>query len=470
MENAHEDCVNCVRFLDDRLFATCSDDTTVALWDARFLKKKLRSLRGHSNWVKNIEFSKKDNYLVTSGFDGAIYAWDINKYSERNDEATKIFYTNGLMRMRLTPSWDKMVISTITGYLMIVHDLSLDDLAKDLAGFKPNMYRVLQMSGNPLRVALNSTPLFHAKRNRVELVSDFQPGNAPDIVSSLQLHPQGWVAVSRNVSSDETTEWCCVHDIQTHPIDPNDDTPIGQKRRDADPPIETSSSDRSGLPRLAEFLRAVNPGEEGTVQHPDAILQRFMPSVAMVDLDRSSGSEPIAEFHIRNRSENNADNTERQERVDELLNLFNRITRRPRTPQQQDQPRNEAEPQPGPSGQQEGNDAANEESTADTSSDDDQNHGFLLIPPDAVNGSRPRVFYFGAPRSPRRKADETPLPDDAKIHYNTKRLTHYIQESNRVRPNYFECCSSVLRLILMQFFCRVEVISKKSVLVLMASC
>ena len=38
------------------------------------------------------------------------------------------------MRMRLTPSGDKMVISTINGYLIIIHDLCLDNLAKDLAG------------------------------------------------------------------------------------------------------------------------------------------------------------------------------------------------------------------------------------------------------------------------------------------------------------------------------------------------
>ena len=54
IEGAHTDCVNCVRsvlilgistyftiynivhrFLDCRTFATCSDDTTVALWDVR---------------------------------------------------------------------------------------------------------------------------------------------------------------------------------------------------------------------------------------------------------------------------------------------------------------------------------------------------------------------------------------------------------------------------------------------------
>ena len=136
------------------------------------------------------------------------------------------------MRMRLTPSSDKMVISTINGYLIIIHDLCLDTLARDLNGFKPNMYRLLQMSGNPLRQALNSTPLFHAKRNRVELVSDFAPGNVPDIVSSLQIHPQGWVAVSRNVSSDQSTEWCCVHDIQTYPVNPDDDQDVAEKRPD----------------------------------------------------------------------------------------------------------------------------------------------------------------------------------------------------------------------------------------------
>lgn len=61
------------------MFATCSDDSTVALWDARNLKQKIRSLQGHQNWVKNIEYSSKDKLLLTSGFDGIIFTWDINR-------------------------------------------------------------------------------------------------------------------------------------------------------------------------------------------------------------------------------------------------------------------------------------------------------------------------------------------------------------------------------------------------------
>ena len=77
-----------------------------------------------------------------------------------------VFYTNGLMRMRLTSDASKMVISTMNGllcysgssdlptlnnilpgYLVVIHDLDLNTMCEDLAGFKPNMYRLMQLSG-----------------------------------------------------------------------------------------------------------------------------------------------------------------------------------------------------------------------------------------------------------------------------------------------------------------------------------
>ena len=89
-----------------------------------------------------------------------------------------------------------------------------------------------------LELAINYTQLFHAKRNRVEIISDFPDGNDAEVtflpatkistinlqvLSSLRLHPQGWVALSRNTSSDEGSEWCCVHDIQSLPTQPEED-------------------------------------------------------------------------------------------------------------------------------------------------------------------------------------------------------------------------------------------------------
>ena len=136
VENAHLDCVNCIRFLDSRSFATCSDDFTVALWDARNLNKKVRTLKGHSNWVKNIEYSPQDGLLVTSGFDGSILTWEMNTYREEGVTYKKIFSTNGLMRTRLTPDASKMIICTTGGYLIIIHNLDLNSMGQDLEGFK----------------------------------------------------------------------------------------------------------------------------------------------------------------------------------------------------------------------------------------------------------------------------------------------------------------------------------------------
>lgn len=59
------------------------------------------------------------------------------------------------------------------------------------------------------------------KRNRVELVSDFP--NDAEVISSLQIHPHGWCALSRNISYDESTEFTCLHDIQHRDYDTTTD-------------------------------------------------------------------------------------------------------------------------------------------------------------------------------------------------------------------------------------------------------
>lgn len=133
---AHANCVNCVRFLDDRTFATCSDDNTIKLWDTRRLSSAKRTLQGHSNWVKNIEYSEKEKVMVTSAFDGTIYAWDLNSPTENNVLFDKVFGMNGLMRSKLTTDGSKMIICTTSGYMIIIHDLNLMALSEDLRMFK----------------------------------------------------------------------------------------------------------------------------------------------------------------------------------------------------------------------------------------------------------------------------------------------------------------------------------------------
>uniref|UniRef100_A0A182QIK5 Uncharacterized protein n=1 Tax=Anopheles farauti TaxID=69004 RepID=A0A182QIK5_9DIPT len=210
VNNAHDGSVNCIRYVDNRTFASCSDDTTVALWDSRNLSTKLRTLNGHSGWVKNIEYSKQDGILLSSGLDGLVYGWELKNSTEQGCTYQRLLYMPGLMRCRLAPDESRLVLCTSSGYLMLVHDLNLSTIAGDLVNVRPTIHRL-----NLMRKQRNPATVGHRrKRNRIEIVTDFPPGDSAEMISALTIHPQGWCALSRNKSYDEQTEWSVVHDIQ----------------------------------------------------------------------------------------------------------------------------------------------------------------------------------------------------------------------------------------------------------------
>ena len=101
---------------------------------------------------------------------------------------------------------------------MVVHNLDFSTLNQDLAGFKPNVYRLMQISQTP--IATSFSHLFTSKRNRIELISDWPDGNEAEVISALQVHPYGWCVISRNSSNGDRSEWTCVHDIQDVPSSP----------------------------------------------------------------------------------------------------------------------------------------------------------------------------------------------------------------------------------------------------------
>ncbi|XP_059422337.1 DDB1- and CUL4-associated factor 10-like isoform X2 [Carassius carassius] len=258
---AHEDCVNNIRFLDNRLFATCSDDTTIALWDLRKLNSKVCSLHGHASWVKNIEYDTHTRLLVTSGFDGNVITWDTNRFTEDGCPHKKFFHTRYLMRMRLTPDCSKMLISTSSGYLLILHDL---DLTQSL---EVGSYRILRSRRAPLstgssagsrsggsRHTIDSKTHPHREgktliceglspRNSLEVLTPEIPGERDrgNCITSLQLHPKCWATLLRCSSNMDDQEWTCVYEFQE-----------GAPPR---PPV----SPRSSL-RLTHYIEEANVG------------------------------------------------------------------------------------------------------------------------------------------------------------------------------------------------------------------
>ncbi|XP_069332703.1 DDB1- and CUL4-associated factor 10 [Eulemur rufifrons] len=240
LSEAHEDCVNNIRFLDNRLFATCSDDTTIALWDLRKLNTKVCTLHGHTSWVKNIEYDTNTRLLVTSGFDGNVIIWDTNRCTEDGCPHKKFFHTRFLMRMRLTPDCSKMLISTSSGYLLILHDL---DLTKSLeVGSYPILRARRTTSSSDLTTSSSSSgprvsgsPCHHndssssekhmtrasqregvSPRNSLEVLTPEVPGERDrgNCITSLQLHPKGWATLLRCSSNTDDQEWTCVYEFQ----------------------------------------------------------------------------------------------------------------------------------------------------------------------------------------------------------------------------------------------------------------
>ena len=137
-------------------------------------------------------------------------------------------------------------------------------------------------------------------------------------------------------------------------------------------------------------------------------------------------------------------------------------------------PSSSRRPDPRPEAQQQHHEQprqeqAEESSSSSSSDEEQQNQGFLLLPADSSTGAPSRFFSFVTQRSSsqrrRRPSNNSSTPgvnkdtsevnlENAKIHHNVKRLTHYLQESNsdQVSPQCLICFIAVRYFQILEFF------------------
>jgi len=85
------------------------------------------------------------------------------------------------------PDGSKLILSTSEGFLMIIHNLNLSTLSRDLQGFRPNKYYKVQTGRSSIPGIDVHNRLFTARRNRVELISDFPLQDNAGMITSLDV-------------------------------------------------------------------------------------------------------------------------------------------------------------------------------------------------------------------------------------------------------------------------------------------
>lgn len=64
----------------ESIFASCSGDQTVRIWDVRS-GKDVKRIQAHTNEVLSIDFNKYENFIASSCTDGSIRLW-VNKFDD----------------------------------------------------------------------------------------------------------------------------------------------------------------------------------------------------------------------------------------------------------------------------------------------------------------------------------------------------------------------------------------------------
>ncbi len=191
--HAHEDCTNCITFIDATIFVSCSDDKTIRLWDLRNLKSPIYILKGHTNWVKNIEFNQKSQKIFSTAFNDGIREWDMNKLNSYSCEESDnlVLKLKDPVRMRIAPDGSKMFVSLRRNKCLVIDEFDGSDILQ-----RHDVVKTLQehQTSKPsdFQALKSNKPSLH-------VISGLSGNNSYRAVMSVAFHPSSKFVALRHI-------------------------------------------------------------------------------------------------------------------------------------------------------------------------------------------------------------------------------------------------------------------------------
>ena len=220
--HAHEDSVNCVKFLAAGIFATGSDDGGIALWDARNVIAPVKLFRGRAqSAVRNIEYDERSNRLFTIGGCDEVLSWDFGSITEAvSDNCDVVMCIPQICRLRLAPDSSKLLVTTQHSYLIVINNFHGLTIVEDLHNSVRVMEKIARSFHNNSTSAVDMLQrderrFLTQKKNAVSF--HFAP---PDCASapSICFHPSndliGYRSLQKKPYYNYVCENICLYDVR----------------------------------------------------------------------------------------------------------------------------------------------------------------------------------------------------------------------------------------------------------------
>lgn len=195
VQNAHCDCTNCITFVNDSTFTSCSDDKTIRLWDLRNLSSSVCTLLGHTNWVKNVEYDKKSNKIFSVAFQDGVREWTLTDLKGSTCEKVDnlVFRLDDPVRMRVAPDGSRMFVSMRMNKCLVIDGFDGTTIVEQQTA-------VENLVANSTSSAKVSTCDKKVNRPSLLVMSGLQSSkNSFRSVMSASFHPSGEMVALRHV-------------------------------------------------------------------------------------------------------------------------------------------------------------------------------------------------------------------------------------------------------------------------------